>query len=63
MWSIILNPPMQKVLEAVLPRRKIECADLYRHPQVCCRGMVFKTQRYFSIDIIGSIISFSSILQ
>ena len=25
--------------------------------------MVFKTQRYISIDIIGSIISFSSILQ
>jgi len=54
---------MQKVLEAILPGRKTECVDLYLHLHVCCRGMVFNTQRYFIVDIIGSIISFSSILQ
>jgi len=35
--------------------------DLYLHPHICCRGMVSNPQRYVIIDIIGSIISVSSI--
>jgi len=41
--------------------RKRECVNLYLHPHVCCCGMVSKTQHYFIIAIIGSIISVSSI--